>query len=466
MRRCAGLEAANRVSDYVKTFGPPCRAAAASLSFLDPLTLDIRFSHDLPLPQREYLGGKATLNAKVRLQLEGIDLTNTPPTGVDALPEEVSKAVGAQPSPPAPGEYLTFRASFIEASYLDQSGNAPPVSLGPENGADVASIASDYKREVGEIDRQATPPAGDYGPDIVGVRLGMSFQEAEAVVRQHMTVGRVLEGLRAFDAAASAGAIKPLTSGKLFVSADGLEMIALVDEPPAAPEKVLAAWRRVSIPPGTMTPDEAFAKLQAKYGPVKNGLLFTGSIQQWSTPRGARCSGVYQSGRSDLLSETWSDNGGAAFPASLGTQPSKGPPLPDPLLDPLSERNKMWGECGPFVTAYYLEARQTGGLMDTIDTILTDIGPYRAALAASRKSLQEAAASASPKPVALFHGSYGPDMVGVRLGMSFAEAETAIAQHMKVGRIFRRSAPDDALPGGPRAFRGPESSTSPRPTTR
>jgi hypothetical protein len=49
------------------------------------------------------------------------------------------------------------------------------------------------------------------------------------------------------------------------------------------------------------------------------------------------------------------------------------------------------GECGPFVTAYYLEARQTGGPMDTIDTILTDIGPYRAAFAASRRSLQEAA---------------------------------------------------------------------------
>jgi hypothetical protein len=278
----------------------------------------------------------------------------------------------------------------------------------------------------------------------------MSFAEAEAVVRRRMTVGRVLQGVRAFDPAASAGAIKPLTSGKLFVSADGLEMIALIDEPPAAPEKVLAAWRRVSIAPGTMLPAEVFAKLQAKYGTMKNSFLATGSIQQWPTSRGERCSGVYQAGRSALLSETWSDNGGLAFPQNIGTQPPKGPPIPDPLLDPLADRNTMWDECGPFVTAYYLETTQGAGPMDTIDTILTDIGPYRAAFAASRKSLQEAAASAPPKPVALFHGAYGPDMVGVRLGMSFADAETAIAQHMKIGRIFRRGAADDAgLPGAP-----------------
>ena len=47
----------------------------------------------------------------------------------------------------------------------------------------------------------AATPSGPYGPDLVEVRLGMSFEEAEKAIRNHMKVGRVLQGRRAFDPA-------------------------------------------------------------------------------------------------------------------------------------------------------------------------------------------------------------------------------------------------------------------------
>ena len=110
---------------------------------------------------------------------------------------------------------------------------------------------------------------------------------------------------------------KAFTSGKLFVSADGREMIASFDEPPAAPGKVLAAWRRLLIEPGTVPPEETLAALKAKYGlptgspampvgaPADFVVMRGGSPINWSTPRGQRCTGFFGSGSMRPLSEFW-----------------------------------------------------------------------------------------------------------------------------------------------------------------
>ena len=120
------------------------------------------------------------------------------------------------------------------------------------------------------------------------------------------------------------------------------------------------------------------------------------------------------------------------------------------FLDPMNERFNMWSECGPFVTASDLRAPALSQSYDTVDTMLTDIGPYRSAYAESRRTLRAAATTAPSAPVALFNGAYGPDMVGVRLGMTFAEAEAAVQQHMKIGRVFHRNTAEDAaLPAEP-----------------
>ena len=88
----------------------------------------------------------------------------------------------------------------------------------------------------------------------------MSFDEAEREIRKHMKVGRVLEGRRAFDATGKGGLIKPLNSGKLFISEGEDELIAILDEPPAAKGRVLVAWRRVAIPAGSLNPGESLRR--------------------------------------------------------------------------------------------------------------------------------------------------------------------------------------------------------------
>ena len=70
---------------------------------------------------------------------------------------------------------------------------------------------------------------------------------------------------------------------------------------------------------------------------------------------------------------------------------------------------------------------------DQLDMTLTDIGPYLKAYAESRAKLQAAPAA----PMALFEGPYGPDVVGVRLGMTLDEAQSDIGRHMKVAGTFR-----------------------------
>ena len=171
----------------------------------------------------------------------------------------------------------------------------------------------------------------------------------------------MLQGTRAFDAEARNGFPKPFTSGKLFLAADGQEMIALIDEPPAAPETVMAAWRRNLIKHGTTHPSEVLSALQQKYGPPTDSPLQTGIPLNWHSASGARCPGAYNYGKFIPLSESWSNNGTPAAFAGEGIQTPKGPMIIMPLFDPLNEQYKMFLECGPFVTAQYLETPQFVG---------------------------------------------------------------------------------------------------------
>ena len=437
--------------DFIRRFGGECRAASAPLNFSDPLNLGIRLSHDLPTPGVQILGGRATLMTTVTFTLTGVEFSNRPPDMRDSLSESIKKEVGPAPPSDAKGEFVTLNAKFVEASYLDPRTHSAVATLGPESGVDIAGIERDYEKAAGESEKRSATPTGPYGPDLLGIRLGMSFGEAEAIVRQHMSVGQVLQGTRAFDAEVRNGFPKPFTSGKLFLAADGQEMIALIDEPPAALERVMAAWRRNLIKHGTTHPSEVLSALQQKYGPPTDSPLQTGIPLNWHSASGARCAGAYNYGKFIPLSESWSDNGTPAAFAGEGIKTPKGPMIIMPLFDPLNEQYKMFLECGPFVTAQYLETPQFVGsaqTFDTVDTMLTDIDPYRSAYARSRKMLQDAAAAAPAAPAEYFHGAYGSDLVGIELGMSFAEAEAAVRQHMAVAAKYRRSVADDVAPGG------------------
>jgi hypothetical protein len=109
-------------------------------------------------------------------------------------------------------------------------------------------------------------PVGPSGPDVVGVRLGMSFEDAERLIREHMAVGRSLVADRAWQVKAATGEIEPFTSGRLFESEDGSEIIVLYDEPPAAPGIVLGIVRQIALPKGQASPAQVVAQLEQKYG--------------------------------------------------------------------------------------------------------------------------------------------------------------------------------------------------------
>ena len=422
----------------------PC-AIRLSLLFPDPAVFAIRIKHALPTPSISELSGKQRLDLEATLDLTSIALSQNPPSIAGLLPPDVLKSIPASPqssSQTTPGrEYVTFDTSFVEARWSDPGGKEA-ARLGPEHGDDLDSLVKRYQQRLAKLAANPATPSGPYGPDLVGVRLGMSFEEAEAVIRKQMQVAHVYEGMRATDPKARAGYPKPFTSGKLFVSGDGREMIALIDELPAAPGKVLAAWRRVLIEPGTIPPEETLAALKAKYGlPSGVPTMHTGSPMSWYEPRGAHCAGYYAYGGTTPLSDFWTDNGApVVFPGGSPYQQANAPMIPEPLLDPLGEQTQQARECGPIMTAYYLQAAhifmpaaQPGGGFDTIDTMVSDFDAYRTAYVRSRKMLQ----STPPAPMSLFQGLYGPDVVGVHLGMRFDEAQNVIGRHMKVGRPFR-----------------------------
>ena len=157
--------------------------------------------------------------------------------------------------------------------------------------------------------------------------------------------------------------------------------------------------------------------------------------------KAAHCAGYYGYGGTIALSDFWTDNGAPfVLPGASPYQQANAPMIPDPLLDPLGQQNQQARQCGPVLTAYYLQAThmymqtaQPSIGFDTIDTMISDFDAYRDAYIHSRKMLQ----STPPAPMSLFPGPYGPDVVGVRLGMRFDEARSVIGQHMKVGGEFQ-----------------------------
>lgn len=241
--------------------------------------------------------------------------------------------------------------------------------------------------------------AGRY--DIIGIKLGQSFAEAEKLIREHMEVGRVLKGVRA---RAESPLITPATSGKLFVSADGREVIALIDEPPAAPDRVLAAWRRIYSDPGRVPVQEVLHALRQKYGPANSGQVHE-NFNLW-TANGWKCGGSSYSygGQQIALSTNWFDDQ-TIPPVSLPDgQVVPDVRFPQGMLNPL-DRRSVQGTCGEALSVN-VEFSPSRGLragfptrsLDFVESILSDIEPYAEAFAKSRKAFQDAGQSAVTEP--------------------------------------------------------------------
>ena len=414
-RRCAAIDAVVASGDFMQSLFGRCSSANASsglgLSFVDPLQSRVFIPHTLPYQGVKFLGEEGKFALSVTLDLKKATLSSKPPGATDWLPPEIISAYKPPEARGAGKEFVVFDADFVEASFSDPSGKRL-ATFGPDQGDSLDQIIKRFADRKQAIDGTAAaatkPPEGPYGPDLLGIQLGMDFAKAEALIRGHMQVGRVLEGRRAYDKEAAQGFNKPLDSGKLFISADGNEMIALIDEPPAVKDRVLAAWRRVLIKRDTVAPSEVFAGIEQRYGKPDGGWK-PSQINQWHTPAGALCTNIYTYGKTPPLSEVWYENGQPA--TNLPGGQGKTPDLPTLLFQPLDPSSEAGGgNCGPFITAFLWTAAMTGRPMDELNMTLSDIGPYLKAYAESWRMLQPGlptpgtatAGAGSPAPVIKF----------------------------------------------------------------
>ena len=162
-----------------------------NMPFRDSLELRGRFASGLPAPE-VMLGSQRKLTAEIALTITGATFSRQEPRAGDALPRDLARSLEAL-VPVGNGEFVTLDIDLAEARYLE--GDREAGRFGPEQTATASSVLKRLKEETATPIE--LPKTGDlYQPDMIGVRLGMSFEEAEKAIREHMKVGRVLDGIR------------------------------------------------------------------------------------------------------------------------------------------------------------------------------------------------------------------------------------------------------------------------------
>lgn len=241
--------------------------------------------------------------------------------------------------------------------------------------------------------------------DVIGLKLGDDTGTAEAAVRQHMPVGRTFDLKRG--GLGLAADSRPYTSGRLFARADGMEVVVLLDEPPAGRDRVMALVRQVFAPKGSLPPAALLASLKEKYGePLilqkmdDQGRAFLAAWAAGET-NPAVVSRCFGDKRDDVLTLGWTENGrdnpwlsdasgqGLYFPNRAVFQQYKlvWPPAPT-FLDGDSP-NADATRCPPLLVVEY----NGTGQHDQFGTTMVDSDAYHRALIESRRQVQGGASS-------------------------------------------------------------------------
>ncbi|WP_158238520.1 peptidoglycan-binding protein [Pollutimonas subterranea] len=395
-RQLIAMRAIVEVADFTQAIGRSCKGKDENLGVTNPATFYMRMSNSIPSTTIDRASSIQQPMANAVFKIKGINHTDARPSHTDLLPKElldIYKEAGSKS--PSSQEGVVIEGELLEIAYFDNAGREVD-RLQPDPALSLNEIIKRFHASL----EAATPAAtdGPYGPDMVGLQLGMSFDEAEKIIRQHMDVGRVFEGQRNHAAVTDAGMLRPLKSGKLFVSADGRELIAIIDEPPAIDRKVLAAWRRVYVPAATVGEADAASALREKYGkPGPYQDVQAGNRNIWRTPAGHHCEPIYRYGQANALSVTWMDEGTMTDLKSGDGKPMLDAAYPAPYFDPTNPSFSALTECGPILTAqlnFDASRAHNRGMkassMDWIEMTLTDIGPYLKAYSRNRDSLQRA----------------------------------------------------------------------------
>jgi peptidoglycan hydrolase-like protein with peptidoglycan-binding domain len=285
-------------------------------------------------------------------------------------------------------------ASAVDDALTPGSGPAATVPSAPEVASGTTTPGRMMPRTI--LPGAAAPGTETGGAqadlDILGIRLGMPFAEAEAIVRKHMTVGRTAAGARTL---LKNGPPQLYQSGKLFISGDGRELIALYDEPPGAKEIVVAIWRRVYLPVGAADLATVARQLADKYG--RPSVAIGGTVELWGSSLTPGCQTAYLTARNRPLPLEWAEGGkplawtapNGAGPAASGYVLVADPTRPDQLL----------ASCGPVLEAVLL-AQAGGPPMEVIETILTDNSTYLTLFArAARSGASNATIKTSTPPL-------------------------------------------------------------------
>lgn len=265
----------------------------------------------------------------------------------------------------------------------------------------------------------ATRSSRPYGPELLGVRLGMTMSEGEALVRRSMSVGRVLE--TPDPPAANAGVLASRVRGRLFFSADGDDEVVLFQGTESQTDHIVGVWRNTDT--GIEDWKRTLDGLVIRHGPPAvfpmNGALWGGS---WT--KNGNC---YQNG----TVETWPvwQNDGKSVPVGNGAGASRQVPA---LTSP-NERID-YKPCSAILSARTSNGSGGSSRSTGVTTQLFDMSVL--AWIASRPLSPSKLKTPADRVSA---GAYGPDVVGLRLGMTSDEAEQIIRAHMAVGRVFNSS---------------------------
>lgn len=178
-----------------------------------------------------------------------------------------------KPFPPAVPMNL-FQLELVSAEYFDQKseevfGALDLIENAPQPDP---ALLTPVKR------KQIAPADAPYGADVVGLQLGMTFDEADQIIRSHMDVGLILIADRAWSSFEAFGDIQPYSSGRLYESEDEKEVIIIFDDAPSASNIIMGLTRHVVFDKGKVKPGQIIRSLVKKYGPPDQN---QNSAQYW-----------------------------------------------------------------------------------------------------------------------------------------------------------------------------------------
>jgi hypothetical protein len=147
------------------------------------------------------------------------------------------------------------------------------------------------------------PAVGSFGriasgvPDVIGVRLGMDWEDALAAAQAHLPDAVTIE--LAPPASIDPARLEPYRNGVVLIRRDRMEAVGLYREPPDAADRVVAVWRRLVLPGGAVDPARVLAGLVEKYGPPDHRVgerVYWGTVGAEPRPCGELVAGALPEG--------------------------------------------------------------------------------------------------------------------------------------------------------------------------